>query len=196
MRSRLWAGLVIVALSLIFGAASGCSNMPVQHVKPSALMKKHGHAICADCGIDASGASENSLWTVWTATPRPAPQSNGKSSSFNNHVGQFLHVLGKHLGAVIYRPRRPDGNLRPVESQSAIQRASNTPREKSHLLLDNRHKPLDRRSSIRFHSRSAIVVDFLPEVRPEVLGHSGKDVHETTTTPHKTPPSWTRKAPI
>jgi hypothetical protein len=74
-----------------------------------------------------------------------------------------------------------------MESQSAIQKTSNTPRENTHLLLDNRHNPLDRRSSTRFHSRSAIAVDFLPEVKPELLGHSGKDVHETTTTATQDP---------
>ena len=40
------------------------TDMPVQHVKPSALLKKHGHAICCDCGKEASGASGTTALSV------------------------------------------------------------------------------------------------------------------------------------
>ena len=48
--------------------------MPVKYVKPSALLKQHGHAICANCGKEALGASEDALWTIWTAAMYYCPK--------------------------------------------------------------------------------------------------------------------------
>lgn len=42
--------------------------MPVQYVKASTLVQKHWNAFCFECGQKAEGASEDGLWTIWTAT--------------------------------------------------------------------------------------------------------------------------------
>ena len=43
-------------------------NMPVQHLRASALIKKHRNAVCCECRKEAVGDSEDQLWTIWTAT--------------------------------------------------------------------------------------------------------------------------------
>ena len=48
--------------------------MPVQHVKPSALVKKYGYVFCFDCGTEAEDASEDALWTIWTPTMYYCPR--------------------------------------------------------------------------------------------------------------------------
>jgi len=41
--------------------------MPVQHVKASTLAQKHQGAFCFGCWQKAADASDEALWTIWTA---------------------------------------------------------------------------------------------------------------------------------
>ena len=41
-------------------------QMPVQHVKPSILIRKNLHAFCFGCGEKVADTTDEALWTVWT----------------------------------------------------------------------------------------------------------------------------------
>ena len=41
--------------------------MPVEHLKPSALIRKLWRAFCFECGKKAAEATDDALWTLWTA---------------------------------------------------------------------------------------------------------------------------------
>lgn len=60
--------------------------MPVKHVKPSALLKKHGHVFCSDCGTEAKGAPEEALWTIWAPAMFYCPEcAKREGIGYNNY---------------------------------------------------------------------------------------------------------------
>lgn len=39
--------------------------MPIEHLRPSALRRKHSRAFCFSCGKEAADAPDDAVWTIW-----------------------------------------------------------------------------------------------------------------------------------